>query len=292
MKNKKLNLIFIILIFTFFLGKFINTYKVYYNSIPTTSTKEMTIHYIDVGQGDAALIQVNNKNLLIDSGPKSNRTNLINYLDSLNIYTIDYVIATHPHEDHIGNMAQIINKYNILNFYAPKIEHSTKTFEQMIEALKNKNLKIKILKEGTNSINLGNDININVLSPTRSEYENLNNYSPVIRLEFKNNSFLFTGDAEELVENDILNNNCILSSDVIKIGHHGSSTSTSEAFIKAVNPSIAIISVGADNTYGHPNKDILSLLYQNKIKVYRTDIDSTIVLTSDGEKIYKLNNSL
>ncbi len=248
---------------------------------------KMLVHYIDVGQGDCILIQVNNKNLLIDSGPKSDKKQCLNYLSSLKIDKLDYVIATHPHEDHIGNMADVINDYNILAFYAPKVTSTTKTFEKMVEALKANNLKINVIKKGTNSIDLGENTKVTVFSPTKDSDDNLNNYSPVIKIEYGNTSFLFTGDAEKGVENEILANNENLSADVLKVGHHGSSTSTSEPFLKKINPSIGVISVGQDNTYNHPNEDTIKRLTDNKVTVYRTDKDGTVIISSDGSTITK-----
>lgn len=260
-------------------------------SSPTTKIKPnpnvMLVHYIDVGQGDSILIQVNNKNLLIDSGPKSDRKKLFSYLSSLYLDKLDYVIATHPHDDHIGNMAEVIKKYNVSKFYAPKVQSSTKTFEQMIDALKSKNLKINVIKKGTNSIDLGENTKISVFSPIKDSYEDLNNYSPVIKIEYGNTSFLFTGDAQEDVEKDILANNEDIKADVLKIGHHGSSTSTSEGFLAKVNPSISVISVGKDNIYNHPSENTIKNLKKNNIITYRTDADGTILLSSDGSDITK-----
>ncbi|GAA0816535.1 ComEC/Rec2 family competence protein [Clostridium tertium] len=240
----------------------------------------LQVHFIDVGQGDSILVQVNNKNLLIDSGPNKSEDKLKKYLKELNISKFDYIIATHPHEDHIGNMSYIINNFDVLNFYAPKVENSTKAFETMVESLIRKDLKIKVLKANIKSINLGKNIVVNVFSPLSNSYEYLNNYSPIVKISYENTSFLFTGDAEELSENEVLNAGFDLKCDVLKIGHHGSSSSTSEKFLKAINPSIAVISVGEDNTYGHPTDTVLSRLKETKI--YRTDINGNIVITSDG----------
>jgi len=248
---------------------------------------KMLVHYIDVGQGDSILIQVNNKNLLIDAGPKSDKKKLLNYLSSLHLDKLDYVIATHPHEDHIGNMDDVINDYNVLAFYAPKVQSTTKTFEEMVEALKSKGLKINVIKKGTNSIDLGENTKVTIFSPMKDSYENLNNYSPVIKIEYGNTSFLFTGDAEKDVEKEILATNEDISADVLKVGHHGSSTSTSMDFINKVNPSIGVISVGQDNTYNHPNEDTIKRLTQNKVKIYRTDKDGTVIIASDGSNITK-----
>lgn len=245
----------------------------------------LKVHFINVGQGDSILIQVNDKNMLIDSGPKNSSKTLLNYLNSQNISNLNYVIATHPHEDHIGGMSFVINKYSINKFYAPKVTQSTKTFEQMIESLQNKKLSIIPINDNTTSIDLGPNTKTTIYSPISTSYENLNNYSPVIRVQYFNNSFLFTGDAAFESEKEILQKGSDINADVIKIGHHGSSTSTSPDFLKAVNPKIAVISVGKNNDYGHPSSETLNLLKRNNIKVYRTDLDGTIVMTSNGNKI-------
>ena len=249
----------------------------------STNPNEMKVHFIDVGQGDSILIQVNYKNILIDSGPKDEKDKLLKYLNSLNIHQFDYVIATHPHEDHIGNMAYIINNYKVLNFYSPKIDNNTTSFENMAEALSRKNLKIKVLKANTSTINLGENTLVEVFSPNLDYYDNLNNYSPIIKISYGHTSFLFTGDAEEEIEQELITNNLNLKSDVLKVAHHGSSTSTTKSFLDSVKPKIAVISVGKNNSYGHPTKDTLNKLKESK--VYRTDIDGNIVITSDGNTI-------
>lgn len=281
-------------LFMFLLTILISSLTIGCNLFASTSNKssqidpnKMIVHYIDVGQGDSILIQVNNKNLLIDAGPKSDKKKLFNYLSTLNLDKLDYIIATHPHEDHIGNMADVINDYNVLAFYAPKVQSTTKTFEKMVEALKSKNLKINVIKKGTASINLGDNTKITVLSPTKDSYEDLNNYSPVIKIEYGKTSFLFTGDAQKDVEKEILATNENISADILKVGHHGSSTSTTKDFLKKVNPSIGVISVGQDNTYNHPNDDTIKRLKENKVTIYRTDKDGTVVLSSDGSTITK-----
>lgn len=253
---------------------------------------EMKVHFINVGQGDSILIQVNNKNMLIDAGPGKNRDDILNYLDNLNLNKIDYVVATHPHEDHIGNLDDVIKKYDIGEFYAPKVTNTTKAFEKMVSALQRKKLKINTIKAGTDSINLGEGTRVSVFSPLKDEYkkgkeDDFNNYSPIIKVEYGKNSFLFTGDAEAGVEREVLAKGYDVSADVLKFGHHGSSTSTSKEFFKAVNPSIGVIQLGADNSYGHPHKETLQLIKDNRLTVYRNDIDGDIVLISDGKNIRK-----
>jgi len=264
-----------------------NLFKSNSNKNTQLDPNKMIVHYIDVGQGDSILIQVNNKNLLIDAGPKSDKNKLLNYLSDLKLDKLDYVIATHPHEDHIGNMADVIDDYNVLAFYAPKVQSTTKTFEKMVDALKSKNLKINVIKKGTDTINLGENTKITVFSPTKDFYEDLNNYSPVIKIEYGKTSFLFTGDAQKDVEKEILASNEDISADILKVGHHGSSTSTTKAFLDKINPSISVISVGQDNTYNHPNDGTIKRLSDNKATIYRTDKDGTVILSSDGSKITK-----
>ena len=253
------------------------------NKTYSINPNEMKVHFIDVGQGDAILVQVNDINLLIDSGSKTEKKKLVDYLDSLYIPEFDYIIATHPHEDHIGNMSYIINNYKIINFYSPKVQNNTSAFESMAESLARKNIKIKLLKTNNTSINLGENTLVEVLSPSLNSYDNLNNYSPVIKISYGNTSFLFTGDAEESIEKELISKSFNLKSDLLKIGHHGSSTSTSKIFLEKVNPKFTVISVGKDNTYGHPTKETLEKI--KNTKVFRTDLDSSIVIISDGESL-------
>ena len=248
-----------------------------------SNSNYLTVYFIDVGQGDCILVNVNDYNLLIDSGPSSARKTLLDYLDTLSISRLDYVIATHPHEDHIGNMDALIRKYHIGKFLAPKVTSSTLTFENMVTALNDKNLKISVISTGSNSINLGKEASIMFYTlPNTNIYDELNLYSPIIKLTYKNISFLFTGDAELENEEFLIKNEINLKSDILKIGHHGSSSSTCEAFLNSVNPKVAIISVGSNNKYGHPAASTLNLLKNYHIKVYRTDLLGNIILKSDG----------
>ena len=248
-----------------------------------SNSNYLTVYFIDVGQGDCILVNVNGYNLLIDSGPSSARKSLLGYLDKLSISKFDYVIATHPHEDHIGNMDAIIRKYHIGKFLAPKVTASTLTFENMVTALNDKNLKISVISTGSNSINLGKETSIMFYTlPNLNTDDELNLYLPIIKLTYKNISFLFTGDAELKNEEFLIKNEINLRSHILKIGHHGSSSSTCEAFLNSVNPKVAIISVGSNNKYGHPAASTLNLLKNYHIKVYRTDLLGNIILKSDG----------
>lgn len=262
-----------------------------YKIVSPLEKHNFLVHFIDVGQGDSILIQANNKNLLIDSGTEDSIDHLVKYLKKSKVKKLDYIIATHPHADHIGGMNVIIDKFNVGSFFAPKVSHTNESFKSMITSLKNKNLPINILNSKKDiSIDLGKNTNIKILAPTDKDYENINNYSPIIKIYYGKTSFLFTGDAEEELENEVLSENFILKANVLKIGHHGSNTSTSEEFLKDIQPQVAIISVGLDNSYGHPNYITLQKLNDNNVRVLRTDEDGTIVISSNGNNINVLNH--
>lgn len=250
----------------------------------------LVVHYIDVGQGDSELVQINNKNLLIDAGPKDAEDKVVSYIKAQGITTLDYLIETHPHEDHIGGMEAVVKSFKINEFIGPKIYNppTTSIFKDLITTLKNRNMKITVLEPG-DSINLGENAKCQILSPIKSSYDNLNNYSVVLKITYKNSKFLFTGDAEQEDESKILNNGFDISSDVLKVGHHGSSSSSSENFLKEVSPKIAVISCGKNNDYGHPHKVTLDKLNSINCKIYRTDLNSDIVITSDGNNIKKID---
>ncbi|MDK0551484.1 ComEC/Rec2 family competence protein [Clostridium perfringens] len=246
---------------------------------------KLMISYMDVGQGDAAYIKVNGNDILIDAGPRSNSKELLEQLKAKNIDDFELVIATHPHEDHIGGMVDVFKEYEVKSFYSPKITHTTKTYENLVKAVKDEGLKTKELKGGM-VIDLGEGAKFEVFTPQKSEYEELNDYSPIMKLSFGDTSYLFTGDAEKLAEEEALAKyKNSLDSDVIKFGHHGSSSSSSNAFIEAVSPKYGIISCAKDNKYGHPHRETLDIIKKYNIKTFRTDTDGEIILTSDGKSI-------
>ena len=246
---------------------------------------QLMISYMDVGQGDAAYIKVNGNDILIDAGPRSNSKELLEQLKAKNIDDFELVIATHPHEDHIGGMVDVFKEYEVKAFYSPKITHTTKTYENLVKAVKDEGLKTKELKGGM-VIDLGEGAKFEVFTPQKSEYEELNDYSPIMKLSFGDTSYLFTGDAEKLAEEEALAKyKTSLDSDVIKFGHHGSSSSSSNAFIEAVSPKYGIISCAKDNKYGHPHRETLDIIKKYNIKTFRTDTDGEIILTSDGKSI-------
>jgi len=262
---------------------------IYVSYNPTLKTSlnlenNMITHFIDVGQGDCILIQVNNKNLLIDSGTGDSAKKIVKYLKNNSITKLDYVIATHPHDDHIGGMSSVIDAFKVDEFYAPKVTSSLQAFEDMVISLKNKNLKIKVAKPNI-ALDLGPNTSCVMLSPNKTNYEDINNYSCAIKLSYKNSTYLFTGDIEKLAEKEILDKGYDLKAEVLKVAHHGSNSSTSEEFLNKVSPKVAVISCGTYNSYGHPNKEILDKLKKSNCTIYRTDLNKNIILISDGINI-------
>ena len=240
---------------------------------------DLTVHFLDVGQGDSILIQLpNGQVMLIDGGGAGSANNILSYMRSLEITTIDYLVATHPHEDHIGGLPSIIEAIDIKAVYMPRVSHSTQTFERFLTTIQNEGLQINAARAGVNILSTP-DLHIDIVAPVRDDYSELNNHSAVIKLTYRDAGFLFTGDAEALSEEHITAN---VLSDVLKVGHHGSNTSTSESFLYKVQPTFAVISVGSNNSYGHPSDEVLSRLDDAGVYVFRTDIQGTIIATSDG----------
>lgn len=249
----------------------------------------LKIHYIDVGQGDSILLQQGGKNMLIDAGTNKSTDSLLKYLDEQNIDKIDYLILTHPHEDHIGGADKVISRFNIGTVIMPKITASTKTFKDVVSAMNAKNLKATSPVPGS-KFKLG-DADCTILGPINSDRDDLNTYSVVLKVKYKDASFMFTGDAQASNEQDMIGRGYDLKADVLKAGHHGSRTSSSQDFLDRVNPRYAVISCGKGNDYGHPHKQIMDRLKKMGIKVYRTDESGTIICTSNGKNI-SFNRSL
>lgn len=245
------------------------------------------VHFIDVGQGDCTLIKGNKVNIVIDSGSNIYKDKVICYLKKENIKKIDLLVATHPHEDHIGSMSYIIDNFKINTFYAPKVQENTTYFFSMIKSLKNKNLKVSPINP-PKEINFSKDLKCTLLAPNSSNYSSLNNYSIVMKVKFKNISFLFTGDAEGTSESEIISKNLDLKANILKLGHHGSNTSSTESFLKEVSPDIAIASCGKNNLFNHPSIKVIQRLKKENIHLLRTDIDGDIVIYSNGESLIRV----
>ena len=250
------------------------------------SSGELEVWFIDVGQGDSALIiSPEGKTMLIDCGEYENIDSVTGFLDKKGIDTIDVVIVSHPHTDHMGGMATIFWDYEIKSVYMPYASANTTAFEKMMEAIDEEGLTINEAKEGV-SFDLGS-VHAEMFGPCSDEYEDVNDYSVIMKLTYGNISYLFTGDATTLAESEVLQTGADISSNVLKVGHHGSNTSTSQEFLDAVDPDFAVISVGKDNDYGHPKERILKRL--SGIPIFRTDKLGTFCISTDG-KIIKSNN--
>jgi competence protein ComEC len=243
---------------------------------------QMQVHYIDVGQGDSTLITCDGHALLIDAGNNDKGSAVQLYLQKQNISKLDAVIWTHPDADHIGGADVITTKFDIETTYMSSVTDDTKTYEELINAINYKGYKITAPTVGT-SFELGG-AKVTFLGPSVT-YSDDNDNSIVCMVEYGNNKFLFTGDAQTEEETALVNSGVSLSADVYKAGHHGSRTSSSELLLNAVNPKYAVISCGEGNSYGHPHSEVLNNLCVRGINVFRTDEEGSIIATSDGTNI-------
>lgn len=252
------------------------------------SVNKIIVHYIDVGQGDCIFIELpNRETLLIDAGTSKSYTDIITYIKNLGYVSIDYVVATHPHADHIGSMNKILRDFIVEQFYMPEVYPKTRMFGTMINTIKEKQIPVCLSRYGTIIIEQY-DFSIKVLSPISEGYSNINNYSLVIKIDYGESEFLFTGDAEILIEEKLLYNNVDIDSDILKVGHHGSRSSSSEAFVKEVSPDIAVISCGTNNKYGHPHAETINTLVEQDIEFYQTNEVGTIVIEADEKENFKV----
>ena len=256
------------------------------NEVPVTSEERLEVTFIDVGQADSILLENEGHYMLVDAGNNEDGPKLVNYLKNQNIHQFDYVIGTHPHEDHIGGLDNIIEGFDINTFYMPDVITTTKTFEDVLDALGEKNVTLSIPK--TNATFKLGDATVKVLYVGTEDESDLNDTSIVLKVTYQNVSFLLTGDASTKVEEKL--NPADLESTVLKVGHHGSSTATNEKFLNTVNPKYAIISVGENNQYEHPHTTVLNTLAAHNITTYRTDQDGTIKVITDGTNI-EINTS-
>lgn len=245
--------------------------------------ENLVVDYIDVGQADSILITTQDEAMLIDAGNNEDGEDVVEFIKSKGITKLNYVIGTHPHEDHIGGMDDVIKNFDIGTIYMPTITTNTKTYEDVITEIENKNLQISESKKGDTFL-LGN-ANCEFMTDSILDKNNLNLSSIITRITFGNTSFLFMGDAE--TENEETRKWPKI--DVLKVGHHGSDTSSSEEFLKQISPKIAVISVGKDNDYGHPSDETIKKLQNLRATIYRTDELGTIELVSNGNNITKKN---
>lgn len=251
---------------------------------PSTTTQantNVTIKFIDVGQGEAILIALPEKTMLIDAGPTGSAPKISQVLHELGRDKIDYLVATHPDEDHIGGMADVISSTQIGTIYAPNKTNNTATYRKFLTAIQNNNLQITLAEAGT-IIDQTNDYKIEILWPIKdADFPDTNDYSIIIKLTVGNKTFLFTGDAPT---------SAILQSnpghiDVLKLSHHGSKTGTNEQLVRKLSPTYAVISYALDNSYGHPMQSVLNALHKHSVEIWGTGTNGTITITCDGTTI-------
>ncbi len=240
------------------------------------------VHFIDVGQGDSILVESNGKYMLVDAGEEDKGKIVIEYIKGLGIESLDYVVATHPHSDHIGGMDDVINSFSVKNIIMPDMVTTTKCFENMLDAIENNNVNV-IKGEAGYNFSLG-DFNCSIVGPVDIG-DDTNNNSIVMKLLYGNDSILLTGDCSKDEEMDIIESNVDISADLLKAGHHGSSTSDSDEFVRRVSPEIAVISCGKNNEYGHPHKETLDTFNKYGVNVHRTDEEGTIIAQCSGNGI-------
>lgn len=254
----------------------------------------LAAHFIDVGQGASVIfiLKDNNSNdmktMLIDAGDNDDEKRIVEYLKDVGVSKLDVVIGTHGHSDHIGGLDAVIDAFEIGSIYMPKASSNTATFEDVLTTIANKNLKVNTAKAGV-SIALDPRLDIQLVGPVKN-YDDLNDMSAVVRIQFGESSFLVTADIEKTSESDIVASGANLQADVMQIPHHASDTSSTEAFLNAVNPTYGVIQVGAENNYGHPTVDVLERLNKHNIKIYRNDLQGYLSTLKINTALI-LNNS-
>lgn len=282
----KTALAIICLIMAFFVYKCNNPSEENYE-IPEGTAE---FHFIDVGQGDATLIMIDGKSILIDTGDRASedREKLTSYLEKMNVTELEYFVATHPDSDHIGSAAYVVENYTVKNIILSPKEHTSQTYEDLITAIEERP-SINVINPQDmlgESINVG-ELELKILGPIGdvSKLDN-NNASVVIMARWGNTKVLLTGDAEKEAEDELrIEYRDELDCDILKVGHHGSNSSSQNSFIKYVKPEYAIISCGEDNKYNHPHKETIDVLEYYETKIYRTDLQGSIVASTDGEVI-------
>lgn len=278
MKNKIFLGLAIILILIFFLNVSLNKTK------KENITNKLELHFLDVGQADSILAMLpNGQTMLIDAASGSDGGKIAAYLRKQGIERLNYVVATHPHKDHIGGLDTIVSGFNIDKIYMPSKTKNSKSFEDALKVINKKGIRISEAKAGVGILKTKN-LNIEIIAPNSFLYDEINNYSAVIKITYKNNKFLFMGDAQTTSENEILKLYDV-KADVLKVAHHGSDQATSEEFLNKVMPKYSVISVGKGNPDDCPSEKTISRLSNINSKILRTDKMGTIIIKSDGNFI-------
>ena len=248
---------------------------------PSTGTSQpFEMHFIDVGQALSVLVECDGQFMLYDGGNVDDGSLVVSYLQKQGVEQLQYVFCSHAHEDHVGGLAAVMAKFPAGHAYSPVTESSTKCFNDFVKYTQQQGLQLEVPSVGT-VWPLGS-ATVTLLGPVTG-YSDTNNTSLVLRIDYGNTSFLLTGDMEKTAETDLVNSGANLKADVLQVGHHGSSTSTGYLFLNAVLPEMGVISCGTGNKYGHPHEETLSILRDAKVDVYRTDLQGTITIGSDGQ---------
>ncbi len=249
------------------------------------AASSVQVHFLNIGQGDATLIQTPNENILIDGGGKGKGPEVVKYLKKYKVSTLTAVVSTHPDADHVGGLAYVIKNMKVNKVYAPNVSHTTQAYKDFLLSVKYKKLKITVAKQGVEIPTIAKDITLKFLAPVKIYAKSdLNNWSAVLHLKHNKKAFLFMGDAEAKAETDMLAKKLISKVDVLKVGHHGSKDSTTANLLNKAKPTYSVISVGK-NSYGHPTSTAINRLKTVKSTVYRTDKSGNIIFTSNGSKI-------
>lgn len=243
---------------------------------------ELAVHFLDVGQGDSEFIELpGGDTMLIDAGEREYGETVCDYISSLGYTEITYLIATHPHSDHIGGLTAVLGDFDVESVYMPDASSSSQTYKAFLDGVELEDCGVYEAESGVSVIE-SESLNAYFVAPCSDSYSDLNDYSAVLKLTYGENSFLFTGDAEELSEGEITAD---ISADVVKVGHHGSYTSSGESFVQRVSPQYAVIEVGADNQYGHPSAETVGRWESSGAQILRTDMLGNIIIYSDGSGI-------
>lgn len=263
------------------------TVEIHYPDQPSiiSGSESLTVHFIDVGQADCALLEHDGKYMMIDGGNRDDGQLVISYLQNMGVEELEAVVCTHAHEDHVGGLPSVLAVYPTAAVYAPTKTYSSRVFDDFLYYIDQQRLEVIIPQPG-DTISFG-DVQVVVLGPVKT-YAETNDTSIVLKVTYGDTSFLFTGDMEVEAENDMLeywDNDDLFHVDVLKVGHHCSDTSTGYRFLNAVMPPYGVISVGTDNTYGHPHKEPMLRLKQAGVTLFRTDTMGNIQAVSDGFEV-------
>ena len=254
--------------------------------LPAVTLAELEVHFLDVGQGDCAVVLCDGESMVIDGGPRASSSMLYHYIrGTLRLRHVDFVVSTHPHVDHVYGLSSVLNAAKVDLILTPVLEWDSKSFDYMLKYAARQGTPLSVPQDGETLTLGGATVTVLQCWPEAVGLGRTNDSSIILRIDYGQTSFLFTGDAEDWSEYMLLDSDALLKADVLKVAHHGSRHSSTEEFLRAVQPEYAVISVGKDNEYGHPHSEVLDRLARAGARVLRTDELGTVVLRSDGTRI-------